>query len=404
MRWQGFLTVITICAIFLSVPAAAMAGPSDWENPDPIWTGDGESPENADAERSGYDFESQLEASGANELLEALPGDTRSLLSQSGITEVDVGQLLSLEPGEFFRAVGRLVVERIRRPMVVFAAVLGTVLLCALLDALSSSLWEGTLATVFAAVSVVCVSAAVVSPISDCIAQAAAAIRDCANFMAAFIPVFASIVTVGGQAVTATTYTAFLFAACQIVSQIVSTTLVPLMGIYLAFCVVGNLTPGVHVAPVARAVKSVVSWALGLLLTIFVGLLSLQTMVASSSDTVASKAAKFLIGTFVPVVGGALSDAFSTTQGYMRLLKTAVGAFGILAAALTFLPILMQTVLWYLTVGAASAVSELLGVRQVGEILKSAGSALGILIAVLFCFALLVIISTSLVLLVATGT
>ena len=294
-------------------------------------------------------------------------------------------------------------VERVRRPLAVFAAVLGTVLLCALLEALRTTLWEGALATVFGAVSVVCVAAAVAGPISDCIAQTAGAIRDCARFMATFIPVFASVVTVGGQAVTATTYTAFLFAACQLVSQVVSTTLVPLMGVYLAFCMVGNLAPGVQVNAVAKAVKSLVTWALGLLLTVFVGLLSLQTMVASSSDTVASKTAKFLIGTFVPVVGGALSDAFSTTQGYMRLLKTAVGAFGILAAALTFLPILLQTVLWYLTVGVAAAASELLGVRQVGEILQGAASTLGILLAVLLCFALLVIVSTSLVLLVSTG-
>ena len=179
--------------------------------------------------------------------------------------------------------------------------------------------------------------------------------------------------------------------------------MVPLMGVYLSICMVGNLAPGVQVNAVAKAVKSLVTWALGLLLTVFVGLLSLQTMVASSSDTVASKTAKFLIGTFVPVVGGALSDAFSTTQGYMRLLKTAVGAFGILAAALTFLPILLQTVRWYLTVGVAAAASELLGVRQVGEILKGAARPLGLLLAVLLCFALLVIVSTSLVLLVSTG-
>ena len=377
MRWLAALGAAAVWLGCLCLPAAALEGPAP----------------SAQAEQ--WDLSGQLEAAGADELWQALPGDAETLLDRSGVTGIDVGQLLSLEPGEFFRTVGALVLERVRQPLAVFAAVLGTVLLCALLEALRTSLWEGALATVFGAVSVVCVSAAVAGPVSGCIVQTAAAIRDCANFMAAFIPVFASIVTVGGQAVTATTYTTFLFAACQVVSQVVSTTLV--------LCMVGNLAPGLQVNAVAKAVRTVVTWALGLLLTLFVGLLSLQTMVASSSDTVASKAAKFLIGTFVPVVGGALSDALSTTQGYLRLLKTAVGAFGILAAALTFLPVLLQTVAWYLAVGAAAAASELMGVEQVGELLKGAGSALGILIAVLLCFALLVIISTSLVLLVAAG-
>ena len=105
----------------------------------------------------------------------------------------------------------------------------------------------------------------------------------------------------------------------------------------------------------------------------------------------------------MPVVGSALSDAFVATQGYMKLLKTTVSAFGILAALLTFLPVLLQTALWYFTVNITSAVGEMLGVKQVASILKSASATLGVLIAVILCFALLFVISTSLVLMVSTG-
>ena len=191
--------------------------------------------------------------------------------------------------------------------------------------------------------------------------------------------------------------------ACQVVAQIVSSVLVPLMGIYLAFCIAGSLAPGIDVNAVAQVIRKTVSWALGLLLTIFVGLLSLQTMVASGSDTVVSKTAKFLIGSFVPVVGSALSDAFVATQGYMKLLKTTVGVFGVLVAAMTFLPILLQTVMWYLAVNLSSALGEMLGVKPVAQILKSASATLGVLIAVILCFALLIIISTSLVLIISMG-
>ena len=64
-------------------------------------------------------------------------------------------------------------------------------------------------------------------------------------------------------------------------------------------------------------------------------------------------------------------------------LKTTVGAFGILAALLTFLPVLLQTALWYFTVNITSAVGEMLGVKQVASILKSASATLGVLIAVI---------------------
>lgn len=128
-------------------------------------------------------------------------------MERTGLHGIDYKELLALSPEAFFREIWGLVKERIRLPLTVFGAVLGTVLLCAMLDGLKTSLWEGTLSTVFAAVAVVCVAASIVSPIIDCITTTAAAIRDYSNFVLAFIPIFSSIVTVGGQAVTATTYT-----------------------------------------------------------------------------------------------------------------------------------------------------------------------------------------------------
>ncbi|MBC8584198.1 stage III sporulation protein AE [Youxingia wuxianensis] len=348
-------------------------------------------------------FENQLAASGARELLDNLPNDAQELMNGAGITDIDYQQLLSLSPGEFFKQVWQMAMQRIKLPLTVFCSVLGTILLCALLDSLKTALWEGTISSVFSAVAVVCVAGSITAPIVDCITYTVRSIHDCSNFILTFIPVFSSVVTVSGQPVTATTYTAFLFAACQVVSQIVGNTLVPLMGIYLAFCIAGSLSSGIQVTAVAKAIKSIVSWTLGLLLTLFVGLMSLQTMVASGSDTVAAKAAKFLIGSFVPVVGGALSDAFAATQGYLRLLRTTVGAFGIIVALMTFLPVFLQTVIWYFTVNITGAVSDMLGIRQVGDILKSAGTTLGILMAVILSFAMLVIIATSIVLMTGTG-
>lgn len=388
-----------------------------WSQPDVSWAESGETPpDSAEAlEFAGgsgglpdvlaeFDEQAELDAIGGGELQDALPQDAKSLMESAGIEGIDYKKLLTLGPEEFFSEIWAMVQERLRTPLRVFGILMGIVVLCAMLDGMKTALWETSLNGVFSAVSVVCVAAAVTTPIVDCITSTARAINECATFITAFIPVFSTVVTVSGQPVTAGAYTAFLFMACQMVSQIVSGTLVPLMGIYLAFCIAGNLAPGLQVTSVAKVVRQTVNWALGLLLTLFVALLSLQTFVASGSDQVVSKAAKFLLGSFVPVVGGALGDAFVVTQGYMKLLKASVGAFGILAALMTFLPIFLQTVIWYLTVTIAGAIGEMLSARQTADILKSAGETLGVLMGVILCFALLIIVSTSLVLMATTGT
>ena len=337
-------------------------------------------------------WQAQLEASGADMLPGLLPEGAKGSMEENGISQVDYEALLSLSPMDFFRSIWAMAKERARQPLAAFGALLGLLLLCAMLEGLQS-LGDTTVAEVFAIVSVLTVAAAVTPALVSCITETALAIQDCAAFIASFIPVFASVVTAAGQPATAGVYTGLLFLACQVVSQAVAEGLVPLMGIYLAFCVAGSIAPGIHIASVAKAIQQTVCWVLGLLVTVFVSLLSIQTLTASGSDQVLGKTAKFLLGSFVPVVGG-LGDAFSAAQGYLRLLKTTVGAFGILAALFTFLPVFLQVFLWYLSASAASALGETLGVKQAAGLLKSAAATLGILIAV---------ISISLVLIASTG-
>ncbi len=389
--WKWYISLLA-AILFFALPAHAE------EIDGVLWSAGTASAETFGAEQ----WQAQLEASGADMLPGLLPEGVQEIMDENGISQVDYEALLSLSPMDFFRSIWDLAKERLWRPLAAFGALLGLLLLCAMLEGLQS-LGDTTLAEVFAIISVLTVAATVTPALVNCITETALAIQDCAAFIASFIPVFASVITVAGQPATAGVYTGLLFLACQVVSQAVAEGLVPLMGIYLAFCVAGSIVPGIHIDSVAKAIQKTVCWVLGLLVTIFVSLLSIQTLTASGSDQVLGKTAKFLLGSFVPVVGGALGDAFSAAQGYLRLLKTTVGAFGILAALFTFLPVFLQAFLWYLSASAASALGETLGVKQAAGLLKSVAATLGILIAVIFSFALLVVVSISLVLIASTG-
>ena len=139
------------------------------------------------------------------------------------------------------------------------------------------------------------------------------------------------------------------------------------------------------------------------MLTIFVAFLTVQTLVSSSGDSVSLRTAKFLIGSFVPVVGSALADAFIAAQGCIRLVRTTVGAFGAVAVIFVFLPVLLRALAWFLAVQLAGALAQLFGLEGTAGLLRSVGSVLGILMALILSFGLLVIISTTLVLLTGQG-
>lgn len=348
-------------------------------------------------------FQQQLEASGANGLMDDLSDETRALMEQMGIDSIGFTQILSLEPGQFFQLLWSILKDLAGKPLRTLGSVVGIVILCALMNGLKNGVGESSMTPVVNAIGLLCCVTAVVIPLFDCIYRVVSVIQGSTNFIYSFIPVFSSVMTVNGQPVTAGSYSLLLYTAAQIIARVGSTTLIPLLCIYLAFSLVGSLSPAMNLSGISEMIKKTACWILSLMLTIFVGLLGIQGLVGSSADNITMKTTRFLIGSFVPVVGGALSEAFSTAQGCIRLLKTTVGVYGVLAFVMTFLPILLETVLWLWTVNIAAAVSELLEAGNMAKMLKASASVLSILISLVLCFALLMIITTTMMLLMGTG-
>lgn len=377
------LLFLLIAALLLCLPAKAFAAVL----PDEL----------SDTVRQG------IESAGAGDLAKSLPRETQGLLEEIDLQSPDIGALLTLSPKDFIRVVGGMLKSKLLEPVRTLGAIVGAVILCALVGALAQGETNKALSTMFSAVSTLAVVTAMAKPLGDCILAAAGTLRDCSNFMLGFIPAFCSIVTVSGAPVTATGYNLLLFAVCQLVSAFAAKILVPFMGVYMGLCVAGSVGEDIGVLPLAKGVRAVVTWSLTLVMTAYVGFLSMQTLVSTGADSAMLKTGKFLIGSFVPVVGGAISDALVAARGAIHLLKTTVGAFGIVALAFTFLPVLINILLWYFTAKAGAFVSETLALKKICGILSACADCLGTMLAILVSFMLLIIISIVLLLSFSSG-
>ena len=367
--------------------------------PPGLWASAGE-----DAASAAEQIDKQLEASGAKELFDDVPEEAKDRLEKSGIDDVDPDAILGMGIGDFFSNLWETVKSELLTPVKLLATLMAIILLCALLSAFRTTMEQRGVTKVFSVVSSLCICGVMVAPVSDCILRCAQLIEDCSNFILSFIPVFTTAMTVSGKPASSLLYNTFLFSAVQVIAQIASAFLVPLLAIYLAFCMVGSVSDYIKIDGIASSVKKTVIWTLGFLLTIFVGILSLQGLVANSADTVATKAAKFVIGSAIPVVGGALSEAFNSLQGCMGLMKSTVGVFGILVCLFIFLPGIINILLLMLALNLAAGLGEMFQVERVPQLLKAASSALSLMLGILLCFAMLLIISTTIMLVLGMNT
>ena len=78
-------------------------------------------------------------------------------------------------------------------------------------------------------------------------------------------------------------------------------------------------------------VKKSTVWLQGIILTIFVALLTIRGITSSTIDAVTLKTAKFTIDNFIPIVGKSFSDAISSVAGYSLIIKNAIGSIGLIA-------------------------------------------------------------------------
>ena len=271
-------------------------------------------------------------------------------------------------------------------------------LLCSLVKGIGSSLGSGV-HQVFSIIMTVFVISLLIRPVIECILSLHTVFADFSLFLTVYIPVFAGIMTTAGQPMTGALYNVLLFGACQGISSLLQAAFVPVISCYLSLAIVTEVVPQMGLAGIVSGFKKLITWALGLTMTLFVGLLSLQSAIAGGGDNVAVKTTKFMISSLIPGVGGSLSELFMATQGCVQLVKSTVGAAGIAIAVLTFLPV----TLWQLVTAAGGIVGEMLGAGELSRLLKSVGSALSVMLAITLYYAMLFIVSTSLMILAFKG-
>ena len=353
---------------------------------------------------ASFDQEEQLEGylenGPAARLREVLPKAARDLLD-SGASLWDT--VRNFSPSALWDAAVGAVKSSVTAPLRMLVSLVGIILICAILNSFNSSLTPSSLEPIFYIVISVFVSSIITDPVVECILEAVAVIQDFAMFILAFIPVFSGVVTAAGQPMTGAAYNLLLFGICQIISQVILRFLVPVLCAYLALSIVSVVCPRMNLTRVVSGIKTFVTWSLNLILTVFVGLLTIQSVVASGGDSVTAKTTKFLLGSLIPVVGGALSDIFAAAQGCISLVKSTVGVFGIIVTVFTFLPILLKTAVWYVTVKLGCVISDLFQIKEITGLLGAVSGTLGILIAILLYYALLVIISTTLLIVAFKG-
>ena len=329
-----------------------------------------------------FDLQSQYEASGVEGSFDELPDSVADELNAAGLDTGDISSVTGLNPADVINSVISVTGDEMKAPLAVLGIVMALLLFASVCKGGENAV-DSPLSPSLNAVTSLAAGITLVTPVLSLVDSAGEAAEIACRFTEAFGATFAGILIANGQTASAAGYSAFLTGAINAASICVNQEVIPLLRIFLALSCVSAISESVRIDGVIRFFEKYAKWLLGFLAVIISTVLSISGIISASADSVGARAAKFVISGSVPVVGGAVSDAYLSIKSGMLLLRNSVGAFGIIATAYIFLPVIIRTILWSFVVGIGESVCDTMKLSDLQKLMKSLASTLSLLLAVL---------------------
>lgn len=219
------------------------------------------------------------------------------------------------------------------------------------------------------------------------------------TLMQVISPFLMSILIATGSITTTGMIQPLLLFLASSVGFIVAYFVIPLLCISVAFNVICSISENVKLERLGKLFSNVSIWTVGVVLTVFLGVLSLETNLSSSVDSLGVKTTQAAVSNFVPVVGKFFSDSFEVVVGATKIIgKTGgvVGIIGIIVVALVPIFKISSVMLVYMILAALAEplLEDGLMIKYISSFADMYKTMLGILIGITILF----LISTGIIL------
>lgn len=224
------------------------------------------------------------------------------------------------------------------------------------------------------------------------------AIDNLSNFMNLLIPLLTTLILTTGCISISNIFQPTLIFLSSMLGNFFNNFLMPVLLMSITFSIISNISDKVQLDKLSKFFKSSIVWILGILLTVFTCLISVEGTLSSSVDALTAKTTKAAVSNFIPVVGKILGDTTETIIGCSNILKNAVGIIGlIIIVGIVLIPLLKILTLW-VTFCLTSAICEIIADNKIVKLTSQIADSYRILLAILFSVSVMFFIAITLVL------
>lgn len=304
-------------------------------------------------------------------------------LSPEGLMErVRSGERL-FDPAELFSGIGRFFFGEVLLNFKLMGQLLLLAVAAAFLKNLESAFERRQVATLTRSIVFLVLLGICLFSFKAVLQLAGKTIDNMVDFSLASLPALTALLAAQGSVVSSALFHPLIVFGINFFGTFISRVIFPLIFFSAVLGLVDHFSPHFKVSRLSDLFKELSTWALGISMTVFVGILTVQGAAGTVADAVSLRTAKYMTGAFIPVVGKVLSDAVETVAGASIILKNSIYLTGVaLLLLLTLFPLLKVAAI-ALIYKLSAALVEPLGEGDLGSCINVMGNSLVLILAAL---------------------
>ena len=302
-----------------------------------------------------------------------------------------VGKMASFE--YIASLVGEVLGIELKKRLSLFATLVGSILLVAIFHSFKTGLVEGALSRAVSFCSVAVIFALTTSSLMSDIGAVKNFFEKIEALMVGVIPAVSVVYAMGGNVTTAAASSGVLYIFLSFCETICAGTVIPICAMLTSFSLCGALSPGIRLSSLSAALKKCYTVFLTLVMSVLLFVLSSQTLLSSSADSITARAAKLMATSAIPIVGGSVGETLRTVGATVSYIKSVTGLGGIFFIFILVLPTLISLLLTRFFLIICASMAEMLGCDAEGRALSDIGGVYGTLVAVVSAVSVIFILA-----------
>ncbi|KGP74813.1 stage III sporulation protein AE [Desulfosporosinus sp. Tol-M] len=221
------------------------------------------------------------------------------------------------------------------------------------------------------------------------------------GLMQTLFPVMLTLLISMGNLTSAALFKPLILGSLTVLATLIKTVVLPLFFLAAVLRLFNHISEQFKLSKLAGLLEFAGKLSLGVIMTVFIGVMTVQGVTGGVADSVVFRTAKYSAD-LIPVVGKFFKDAVELVITSGLLLKNAVGIIALLAIIVICVAPMVKLLAMILMFRISAALTEPLGEKALAESLQDMAKSLTLIVVTVAAVAIMFFMTVAVV--IGTGT